>query len=164
MRRKSFQEMPCSVAQFLEVAGEWWTMLIVRDAFLGVTRFDDFHERLGISRNVLTQRLEHLIEHGVLVREAYQDKPARYDYRLTDKGRTLWPVLNAMRQWGDQWAAPDGPPLIVTHANCGQPSTAVHVCSHCGEPLTSHDLRASAGPGARGSLLDGLPRRATPSA
>lgn len=164
MRRKSFQEMACSVAQFLEVAGEWWTMLIVRDAFLGVTRFDDFHERLGISRNVLTQRLEHLIEHGVLTREAYQDKPARYDYRLTDKGRTMWPVLNAMRQWGDQWAAPDGPPVIVTHSACGQPATAVHVCSHCGDPLTSRDLRASAGPGARDGLLEGLSPKAAPTA
>ncbi|MFI6986237.1 winged helix-turn-helix transcriptional regulator [Embleya sp. NPDC050154] len=164
MRRKSFQEMACSVAQFLEVAGEWWTMLIVRDAFLGVTRFDDFHERLGISRNVLTQRLEHLIEHGVLTREVYQDKPVRYDYRLTDKGRTMWPVLNAMRQWGDQWAAPDGPPLIVTHSACGQPATAVHVCSHCGDPLTSRDLRASAGPGARDGLLEGLSPKAAPTA
>ncbi|WP_406289018.1 winged helix-turn-helix transcriptional regulator [Embleya sp. NBC_00896] len=164
MRRKSFEEMHCSVAQFLEVGGEWWTMLIVRDAFLGVTRFDDFHERLGISRNVLTQRLEHLIEHGVLERQAYQDKPVRYDYRLTEKGRALWPVLNAMRQWGDTWAAPDGPPLIVTHTTCGRPTTALHICSECGEQLTSHELRAKPGPGARDGLLDGLPPNHTPSA
>ncbi|GCD93668.1 HxlR family transcriptional regulator [Embleya hyalina] len=164
MRRKSFQEMHCSVAQFLEVGGEWWTMLIVRDAFFGVSRFDDFHDRLGISRNVLTQRLEHLIEHGILERAAYQDKPVRYDYRLTDKGRALWPVLNAMRQWGDEWAAPDGPPVIVTHTPCGHPTTAIHICSACREPLTPETLKATPGPGARDGLLTNLPPKATPTA
>lgn len=147
MRRKSFEDMPCSIAQFLEVAGEWWTMLVVRDAFFGVTRFDDFRSRLGISRNVLTQRLEHLVEHGVLAREAYQDNPPRYDYRLTPKGRALWPVLTAMRQWGDAWAAPDGPPVVVTHATCGQATTAVMVCDHCGEALDGSALTVSPGPG-----------------
>jgi DNA-binding HxlR family transcriptional regulator len=99
MRRTSFEEMNCSVAQTLEVVGDWWTMLIVRDCVLGVTRFEAFSERLGIARNILTDRLEHLVEHGVLTRVSYQDRPARYDYRLTDKGRDLWLVLNAMRQW-----------------------------------------------------------------
>lgn len=147
MRRKSFEDMPCSVAQFLEVAGEWWSMLVVRDAFLGVTRFDDFRDRLGISRNVLTQRLEHLVEHDVLVRVPYQDNPARYDYRLTDKGRAMWPVLVAMRQWGDEWAAPDGPPVVSTHTACGHTTTAVMVCDHCGEPLAPGLLRVASGPG-----------------
>ncbi|MGC0421905.1 winged helix-turn-helix transcriptional regulator [Embleya sp. AB8] len=164
MRRKSFQDMSCSVAQFLEVAGEWWTMLIVRDAFLGVTRFDDFHERLGISRNVLTQRLDHLITHGVLEREPYQDNPPRYDYRLSQKGRTLWPVLNAMRQWGDDWAAPDGPPILVTHTKCGAHTRAVHICNNCQEPLTWTDLKATTGPGAKDDLLTGLSPKSTPSA
>jgi DNA-binding HxlR family transcriptional regulator len=154
MRRKSFEDMHCSVAQFLEAAGEWWSMLIVRDATLGVTRFDDFHERLGISRNVLTQRLEHLMAHGVLTREAYQDNPVRYDYRLTEKGRALWPVLSAMRQWGDEWAAPDGPPLLLRHKACGHPSTLVLSCSACGERVTSsRELSAVPGPGARDGLL-----------
>ena len=111
VERKSFAEMHCSVAQCLEVVGEWWSMLIVRDAFLGVTRFDDFQERLGISRNILNQRLTHLVESGVLEKVPYSDHPPRYDYRLTDKGRDLWPILTAMRQWGDHYAAPDGPPL-----------------------------------------------------
>jgi DNA-binding HxlR family transcriptional regulator len=154
MRRKSFEDMHCSVAQFLETAGEWWTMLIVRDAVLGVTRFDDFHERLGISRNVLTQRLEHLVAHGVLARKAYQDNPVRYDYRLTEKGRALWPVLTAMRQWGDDWAAPDGPPLILRHDACGHPTKLVMACSECGERVaSSNDLSVAAGPGARDGLL-----------
>src|SRR5688572_17895901 len=109
MERKSFEQMSCSVAQTLEVIGEWWTMLIVRDAFLGVQRFDEFQQRLGIARNVLAQRLNKLVEAGVLERRAYQEKPVRHAYVLTDKGRDLWPVLNAMRQWGDRHHAPDGP-------------------------------------------------------
>src|ERR1700683_4443544 len=87
MERKSFSEMHCSIAQCLEVVGEWWSLLIVRDAFLGVTRFDDFQERLGISRNVLNHRLARLVEEGVLVKVPYSDHPPRSDYRLTDKGR-----------------------------------------------------------------------------
>jgi len=107
MERKSFADMDCSVAQCLEVVGEWWSMLVVRDAFLGVTRFDAFQERLGISRNILQQRLARLVDAGVLRREPYCEHPRRYDYRLTDKGRDLWPVLTAMRQWGD--------PVSYTH-------------------------------------------------
>ncbi len=113
MERKSFAGMHCSVAQCLEVVGEWWSMLVLRDVFLGVTRFDDIQQRLGISRNILNQRLSHLVEAGVLERVQYSHRPPRYEYRLTDKGRDLWPVLTAMRQWGDRYAAPDGPP--VTH-------------------------------------------------
>ena len=98
--------MNCSVAQTLEVVGEWWSMLIVRDAFLGVRRFDQFQRRLGISRNILQQRLNRLVEAGVLARVQYSERPPRFEYRLTDKGRDLWPVLTAMRQWGDKYAAP----------------------------------------------------------
>ncbi|HUC35999.1 MAG TPA: helix-turn-helix domain-containing protein [Acidimicrobiales bacterium] len=148
MERKSFADMHCSVAQCLEVVGEWWSMLILRDVFLGVTRFDDFQERLGISRNILNQRLGHLVEAGVLERVPYSDHPPRYDYRLTDKGRDLWPVLTTMRQWGDRYAAPDGPPVRVTHKSCGQTADAVMVCASCGEPLAARDVRAVAGPGA----------------
>ncbi len=108
MERKSFSEMHCSVAQCLEVVGEWWSLLIIRDVFLGVTRFDEMQERLGISRNVLNQRLARLVSAGVLVKVPYSEHPPRFDYRLTDKGRDLWPVITAMRQWGDRHAAPDG--------------------------------------------------------
>ena len=148
MERKSFAGMHCSVAQCLEVVGEWWSMLIVRDAFLGVTRFDRFQERLGISRNVLNQRLAGLVEAGVLAKVPYSDHPPRYDYRLTDKGRDLWPVLTAMRQWGDRYSAPDGPPLEVVHKGCGHVSEAVMTCSACGEALGARDVVARAGPGA----------------
>ena len=102
MERKSFAGMHCSVAQCLEVVGEWWSMLIVRDAFLGVTRFDQFQERLGISRNILNQRLHHLVEAGVLDKVPYCEPPPRHDYRPTDQGRDLWPVLTALRQCGDK--------------------------------------------------------------
>ncbi|WP_306362933.1 helix-turn-helix domain-containing protein [Nocardia sp. CC227C] len=148
MRRTSFEDMNCSIAQCLEVVGEWWTLLIVRDALFGVTRFDDFRTRLGIARNVLTQRLEHLVAHGVLTRTPYQDNPIRYDYDLTDKGRSLWLVLTAMRQWGDTWSAPDGPPVEAVHVTCAHTMTVQPVCSECGDPLTARDIRPALGPGA----------------
>lgn len=147
VERKSFASMHCSVAQCLEAVGEWWSMLIVRDAFLGVTRFHEFQERLGISRNILNQRLTHLVGHGVLEKARYSERPVRYEYRLTAKGRDLWPVLTAMRQWGDQHAAPDGPPLQVIHQRCGEITDAVMTCSRCGEHLALGQVRAVRGPG-----------------
>jgi DNA-binding HxlR family transcriptional regulator len=154
MERKSFADMECSVAQCLEVVGEWWSMLIVRDVFLGVSRFDAFQQRLGISRNILQQRLARLVEAGVLRRDPYSEHPLRYDYRLTDKGRDLWPVLTAMRQWGDTYSAPDGPPLVVTHKQCGSSDGAVLVCRSCGERVGPRDVKAAHGPGRHhGPLL-----------
>ena len=150
--------MHCSVAQCLEVVGEWWSLLIVRDVFLGVTRFDDLQKRLGISRNILDQRLNRLVETGVLAKIPYCEHPPRFDYRLTDKGRDLWPVLTAMRQWGDKYAAPEGPPMLVTHKSCGQVSEAIMMCSACGEPIGARDVRAAPGPGAVEPLV-GTARR-----
>jgi DNA-binding HxlR family transcriptional regulator len=147
VERKSFAGMHCSVAQCLEVVGEWWSMLILRDAFLGVTRFDQFQERLGISRNILSQRLARLVDEGILDKLAYSEHPPRYDYRLTAKGRDLWPLLTAMRQWGDKYAAPEGPPLQVLHKGCGKVTRAVMTCSVCGEQLNARDVQAVAGPG-----------------
>lgn len=157
MERKSFVEMDCSVAQCLEIVGEWWTMLIVRDAFLGVSRFEDFQQRLGISRNILQQRLTKLVDAGVLKRVPYSEHPPRDDYRLTEKGRDLWPVLTAMRQWGDSYAAPDGPPLEVVHDACGQVSSQVLVCATCGEPVGPRDVHAVPGPGRSVGIV--RPRR-----
>jgi DNA-binding HxlR family transcriptional regulator len=154
VERKSFAGMHCSVAQCLEVVGEWWSMLILRDAFLGVTRFDDFQQRLGIARNILNQRLNRLVDEGVLDKVAYSHHPPRYDYKLTAKGRDLWPVLTALRQWGDKHAAPDGPPLKVVHKKCGQVAQAIMTCSACGEPLTARDVRAVRGPGDLDHLLE----------
>src|ERR1019366_7206888 len=158
MERKSFADMECSIAQCLEIVGEWWSMLLVRDAFLGVTRFDALQRRLGISRNILRQRLTWLVEAGFFVREPYSEHPPRYDYRLTDKGRDLWPVLTAMRQWGDHYSAPSGPPPVVTHKGCGSSADAVLGCGSCGERVGPRDVRAAAGPGlTRGQILP-IPR------
>jgi DNA-binding HxlR family transcriptional regulator len=149
VRRKSFETMNCSVAQCLEVVGEWWSMLIIRDAFLGVCRFDDFQARLGISRNILNQRLTSLVDAGVLTRVPYQERPSRHEYRLTAKGRDLWPVLTTMREWGDRWAAPGGAPLDLVHERCGAVMHLHHTCSACGEPVDASSARAQPGPGAR---------------
>jgi DNA-binding HxlR family transcriptional regulator len=154
MQRTSFEDMNCSIAQCLEVVGEWWSLLIVRDAFLGVTRFDDFQARLGISRNILNQRLSHLVDNGVLERVPYQGRPPRSEYRLTDKGRDLWHVVTAMRQWGDRWTARGGPPVKMRHNVCGRVVTAAVVCSHCREPLDVRSVTAIPGPGASESDFD----------
>ena len=150
MKKVSFADMHCSVAQSLEVIGEWWTLLILRDAFLGVTRFDDFASRLGIARNVLTTRLDTLVDNDVLTRVPYDQARGRYDYRLTDKGRALLPVLTAIRQWGDEWIlGADQAPIVVEHTTCGHISRGVLTCDHCHEELTTRTLRARRGPGFR---------------
>ena len=144
MRKASFADMHCSVAQSLEIVGEWWTLLILRDAFLGIRRFDDFVERLGISRNVLTNRLDTLVEAGVLERRAYDEGRGRYDYLLTDKGRALWPVMTALRQWGDEWIYGEGnEPLTIEHRSCGHVTTAEMRCDTCGELLDARSVRVT---------------------
>lgn len=153
MERKSFADMHCSVAQCLEVVGEWWSLLILRDAFLGVTRFEEFQQRLEISRNILNQRLARLVEAGVLIKVPYTARPQRFDYKLTDKGRDLWPVITAMRQWGDEHAAPDGPPLQLIHMGCGEVCEAQLTCSACGESIGPRNVRARPGPGAVEPLI-----------
>ena len=158
MERKSFVGMDCSVAQCLEVIGEWWSMLIVRDSFMGVTRFEDFQRRLGISRNILQARLSTLVDAGILQRVPYSVHPPRDDYKLTAKGRDLWPVLTAMRQWGDQYAAPDGPPVTLTHASCGEVVHAVLVCEHCGERLDPRGVQLD----VTSSRMPSAPPRRTP--
>jgi DNA-binding HxlR family transcriptional regulator len=161
MRRASFEDMNCSIARSLEIIGEWWTLLILRDAFLGVARFEQFQARLGIARNILTNRLDTLVEAGVLERRLYDEARQRYDYKLTDKGRALWPVLVTIRQWGDEWILGQGnEPVSLLHKSCGERTHASLVCDHCGEALAVRDVRAVAGPGdAEASLLpvSGLP-------
>jgi DNA-binding HxlR family transcriptional regulator len=155
VRRTSFEDMTCSVARTLEVVGEWWSLLIVRDALLGVRRFDDFQQRLGISRNILTQRLQRLVDQGILERVPYQDNPPRHEYRPTEKGRDLWLVVSAMRQWGDKWEPLDaGPASELVHVKgCGNTMHIVPTCSECGAAVTSRDLRVVAGPGSDGTVL-----------
>jgi DNA-binding HxlR family transcriptional regulator len=149
MRKASFADMNCSIAQSLEIVGEWWTLLILRDCFLGIRRFDDFVERLGISRNVLTTRLDTLVDAGVLDRRPYDDARGRYDYLLTDKGRALWPVMTALRQWGDEFILGAGnEPILLEHRGHGHHTTVQMTCDVCGESLDAHSVRAVPGPGA----------------
>ena len=149
MRKRSFAEMNCAVAQALEIIGEWWTLLIVRDSFLGVRRFEDFVDRLGISRNVLTNRLDKLVDNGILERRTYDEGRGRHDYVLTDKGRALWPVLTTLRQWGDEWLVGEGnEPVLLEHKACGHDTTAMLTCHHCGDALDARSVRAGPGPGA----------------
>jgi HxlR-like helix-turn-helix len=102
---------------------------------------------LGIARNILSDRLSTLVEHDILSRVKYQDTPERFEYRLTDKGQDLFPVLMALMNWGDKWMSPDGPPLVMTHRECGHPMTPITTCSHCGGEVSRSNIKASAGPG-----------------
>ena len=141
MRRASFSDLNCSVAQTLEVVGDWWSLLIVRDVFFGVTRFDDIQRRLGVARNTLTDRLDWLCRHRVLVRVPYGESGNRYEYRLTDKGRDLQPVLMAMVAWGDKWGATAGhPPLQPTDAN-GEPVELRIVSARTGRRVPPEKVR-----------------------
>ena len=141
--------MHCSVARTLNLIGDPWTPLILRDLLAGLTRFDQIAEDLGISRNLLTQRLEHLMRGGVVVRTAYQQHPPRYDYALTMAGLDLAPVIMALVAWGDRWVTPEGGPPIVFEHDCGETITPVMMCPACGRPATAHSVRAHPGPGAR---------------
>ncbi|HEX2085073.1 MAG TPA: helix-turn-helix domain-containing protein [Solirubrobacteraceae bacterium] len=141
MLYNTYEGQACSVARALEVVGERWTILILRDAFLGVRRFDDFQRSLGIARNVLNARLQRLVEAGVLERRLYQERPPRYEYRLTEMGRDLWPALLALMQWGDRHLSGDGgPPLAVEHRGCGGTIDDRRTCSRCGAVVTLRDV------------------------
>lgn len=148
MLPSDYSAQNCSIARTLEVVGERWSMLIIREVFLGVRRFDQFQRRLGVARNVLQSRLERLIEAGVLERIPYQERPVRYEYRLTTKGVDLWPALVAMLQWGDKYAAPNGPPLVIEHKECGGTLDDRRRCVRCGAELGAGDVRRVVGPGA----------------
>jgi DNA-binding HxlR family transcriptional regulator len=150
MRNTSFASMHCSLAQSLELIGDWWTPLVLRDLYLGLNRFDQFVTDLGISRNLLTDRLTTLVDGGLVRRTPYQQNPVRYSYELTEAGQELVPILIALTAWGDRWATPPaGQPLRFTHTTCGRVTTATVCCSECGETLEMDDVRPSPGPGGR---------------
>jgi DNA-binding HxlR family transcriptional regulator len=150
MRLTSLAGWNCSIARTLDVVGEWWTLLILRDAFRGTRRFDDFQESLGVARSVLTARLAKLTEHGVLERSEYSEHPPRYEYRLTDKGLALFPVIAALIRWGDEWAAtPAGPPVVFVHDTCGNVTTPVLTCPHCHGEVSTANTHSEPGPGSR---------------
>jgi DNA-binding HxlR family transcriptional regulator len=138
---RTYDNQVCSVARTLGVIGERWTLLIVRDALLGMHRFEQFQRSLGVARNVLTDRLASLVDDGILDRVPYQANPPRYDYRLTPKGRELRTVVLALMDWGDQYlVGPEGPPRVVRHSTCGGHVTPRLVCDDCGPvPATEVD-------------------------
>jgi DNA-binding HxlR family transcriptional regulator len=148
VRRTKFDRWPCSIARTTDLLGDWWTPLVLREAFYGARRFDEFVERLGIGRNVLTVRLKRLVEAGILRTEPYQKRPQRHEYRLTAKGRDLFGVLAAMIRWGDDWLATDsGPPVELIDRRTGHVVRPAVVDEHTGEPLDPRNLRARPGPG-----------------
>ena len=147
MLPRTYDRQICSIARTLEVIGDRWTMLVIRDAFLGVRRFDDFQRSLGIARNVLADRLARLCDDGVLQRRSYHQRPERYEYELTEQGLDLWPVLVSLLVWGDRYRADAGPPRLILHRDCGGKITARATCSECGAPLNPGDVTTRPGPG-----------------
>jgi DNA-binding HxlR family transcriptional regulator len=154
MLPSSYEHQNCPIASCLEIVGERWTLLILRDAFLGVRRFDDFRSRLNMSRTVLARRLDALVDEGLLRREAYQKRPVRHDYVATDKALALWPALIGLAQWG---AAPESTPVEFLHDACGTVVRAEVRCPHCDIAIDAGDAASRPGPGHRGEPSE--PRR-----
>ncbi len=147
MRWDEIDQQACSVARALSVVGERWTLLILRDAFLGTRRFDTFQRNLGITRHRLSERLNKLVEHGVLVKVPYHERPLRHEYRLTRKGLALYPVLMTLARWGDDWMdGGAGAPMEYVHQRCGHQTHPVMTCSECGEALKPEEVKPRLGP------------------
>jgi DNA-binding HxlR family transcriptional regulator len=134
--------LDCSIAASVAFVGDRWTLLILRDAFRGVRRFDDLCNDLGIARNILTDRLDKLVAHGILAKVPYQDRPVRHEYRLTDKGRDLSPALVALMRWGDRWAVDGLPPTLLVHDACGAELEQLLRCPTCGVEVTPTHIRS----------------------
>ena len=148
MKWDDLDAQPCSVARTLAVVGDRWTLMILRDCFLGVQRFDDFQHRLGLSRALLADRLKALTDAGVLERHAYQTRPERFEYRLTPAGIDLHPIMLGIADWGNRHLADDrGAPLLYRHKTCDHDFRPVTTCSHCGEALDARSVAVRPGPG-----------------
>lgn len=146
MRWNELDTEECSIARTLSVVGDRWTLLILRECFLRVRRFDQFQERLKITRHVLANRLKKLVDEGVLAKVAYQDRPERFEYRLTDKGLDLYPVMMSLVHWGDVYmAGEEGPPILHRHKGCNHVFEPVLSCSECGEPLDARQVEVIPG-------------------
>ena len=149
MAIKAFADLNCSIAQPLSFLGERWALLVLRDLFLGRRRFDEIQDSLGVASNVLSQRLATLVEEGIAERRRYSEHPERFEYRLTQKGEDLQPVLLALLRWGDRYTAgPAGPPLETVHDECGKAFHVVPTCSECGGEVDSRHTHSRPGPGA----------------
>jgi DNA-binding HxlR family transcriptional regulator len=138
----------CSIARTLEVLGERWTLLIIRDVFSRRRRFDQIQENLGIARNVLSARLDRLVAEGILEKRPYQERPPRHEYFLTEKGLELWPVMVSMMHWGDRHLTDGGPPVVIRHKDCDGPVDDRGICERCGERLGARDAYTEPGQGA----------------
>ncbi|MER7369944.1 winged helix-turn-helix transcriptional regulator [Nonomuraea wenchangensis] len=146
---KNYDGQDCSFAKTLEVLGERWTLLVIRDAMCGVRRFGDFQAHLDIPKAVLSQRLSALVEAGVLERRRYQDAPPRDEYVLTPMGRELWVPVLALAQWGERHLAGQGPRRLYHHATCGSPLEPYSVCGTCGRSVPLEEVEVRPGPGLR---------------
>ncbi|MET0151316.1 MAG: helix-turn-helix domain-containing protein [Candidatus Binatia bacterium] len=150
MRWSEIGDMTCSVARALSIVGDRWSLLVLRDAFLGLRRFEDFQRDLGTTRHRLADRLKKLVAHGILERVRYQQHPPRFEYRLTEKGKDLYPVIVSLTRWGDRWmAGKAGPPIELVHKSCGRAAMPTLACPECGEKVVARDMIARAGPALR---------------
>lgn len=149
MLPREYSAENCSIARTLEILGDRWTALILRSALVGNRRFEDFLRRHDIARNVLADRLARLTDEGILEKRPYQERPLRHEYRVTQKGLDLWPVLIAMVGWGDKYYAPNGPPRVMEHDGCGGELVQTLTCSACGESVRTDQVSTRPGPGAR---------------
>ena len=164
MRRTSFDSMPCPIARSLERVGEWWSILILRDAFAGLTRFEEFQDSLGIAPNMLTRRLTALVEDGLLERRPYSERPPRHEYVLTERGRDFRPVLLAMMAWGNRHFAPEGASVQLVDARTGAPADPVLVDRATGRPIIGPDFVVAPGPAASEATRHRIARRGQPDA
>ncbi len=148
MRWNEIDTQVCSVARALSVVGDRWTLLILRDCFTGVRRFDAMQKSLGITRHRLSDRLVRLVDSGVLNKVPYQERPLRHEYRLSEMGKELYPVVLSLAHWGDKWLDDgDGAPIQHVHNNCGHVVRSVLACSECGEALEPRAVTPQVGPG-----------------
>ncbi len=148
MQHKSFGEMQCPIARSLERVGEWWSILILRDAYHGLTRFDQFQKSLEIAPNILTRRLKTLVASGLLEKRSYSERPPRHEYVLTERGRDFIPVLWSLVTWGNKHFAPEGASVVIVDAVTGEPADPVLIDRKSGRVLAKPDFRAAAGPAA----------------
>ncbi len=159
MQRTSFTAMPCPIARSLERVGEWWSILILRDAFYGLTRFDQFQRSLGVAPNILTRRLNGLVTAGLLERRRYQDRPPRYEYLLTPRGRDFHPVLMSLMAWGNRHFAPEGESVRIARADTGAAVDPVVVDRASGEPIAGPLFRMVPGPAATAEVRARMEKR-----
>jgi DNA-binding HxlR family transcriptional regulator len=143
MRHDALSSMPCAIARSMAILGERWTLIVLREAFMRARRFEDYQQGTGIARNILTDRLNKLVDHGILERRPYAEHPGRtlYEYRLTDKGLDLYPVLVSLMQWGDRYGGFEDPPMTLEHKGCGHEQVPQLVCGECGEPLLAREVQ-----------------------